>query len=776
MKYQSFLGLLIISLSTHAQITTDGTLGQVINLSGPDYQISADLGQQRGGNLFYSFQDFNLQNFESATFSGPNDTQNVISRVTGGNQSNIDGTIRLTIPNADFYFLNPYGMMFGPNARLDVQGSFHASTADYLRLGENGRFDVRQPSKSLLTVAPIEAFGFLTDSPAKITTQNSKLSVPSGKTLSLIGGDIDLMSDTPLIIDNTLFIPDVKSESILAAEHGRMNLASIASTGEIMLSENDLTLQGQGGQITLENTLVEMSGYSGGAVFIRAGQLLLDDAIIRSNTFGYQEGKNIDLKLTQAAYLKGLNSEISVFTVSQNNAGHISLEVPYLEMTGALINNVTASTGQAGHIEIYAKEVVLKDGAFIASSTLDTGASGDIRLDIEDTLSITGYLPGYRISHSIEFENIRSTIFSISTASGPSGNIIINTKNLNMKTGQITTDSLNSGKSGDITIHAQQIRLTEGSLISNQSYNQGKAGYLDINTTGQFYIAGKAPFITTGFGIPFVGLNFKWEQAAFLSLVASSSYGIATGGMIKIQANHLIVTDSGLIDARSFATGDAGDILIQANHIEITNNGLITTAAEHAVGGNITLHVPYLLYLQDGVITTSVHGGLGDGGNISLENVQLTVLNQAEIKAQANAGNGGNIRIAAQHFIKSYESLISASSRLGIDGQVDINSLHENVTEGMLTLASEMVDASRMMEKSCEARSAQAYQNRSHFIVNPIAGNPASPYDLQPSRLPQTTTLTKQPQQSIKNNHSSTSFNGSTGVQSAALCKANIEK
>jgi len=80
--------------------------------------------------------------------------------------------------------------MFGPNAQLDVQGSFHASTADYLRLGENGRFDARNPSDSILTVAPIESFGFLTDSPAKITTQDSDLSVLKKETLSLIGGDL----------------------------------------------------------------------------------------------------------------------------------------------------------------------------------------------------------------------------------------------------------------------------------------------------------------------------------------------------------------------------------------------------------------------------------------------------------------------------------------------------------------------------------------------------------------------------------------------------------
>jgi len=152
-----------------------------------------------------------------------------------------------------------------------------------------------------------------------------------------------------------------------------VNLASIASRGEIILDENDLTLQGQGGKITVENTLIEMSGYSGGAVFIRAGQFFLDNSIIYSNTFGNQDGKDINIKLTETAYIKDLNSEILVVTASKNNAGGISIEVPYLEISGSFMNTGSVLTGQAGNIEIHAKDVMLKDGALIASGSLYTG-------------------------------------------------------------------------------------------------------------------------------------------------------------------------------------------------------------------------------------------------------------------------------------------------------------------------------------------------------------------------------------------------------------------
>jgi filamentous hemagglutinin family protein len=70
------------------------------------------------------------------TFTGPDSVKNVIGRVTGGEPSSIDGTLASTIPDADLYLLNPAGILFSPNARLDVKGSFHASTADELRLGD----------------------------------------------------------------------------------------------------------------------------------------------------------------------------------------------------------------------------------------------------------------------------------------------------------------------------------------------------------------------------------------------------------------------------------------------------------------------------------------------------------------------------------------------------------------------------------------------------------------------------------------------------------------
>jgi filamentous hemagglutinin family protein len=122
-------------------ISTDGTIGPAANLSGPDYQITHELGSLSGKNLFHSFDTFSIANGESATFTGPDEIANVISRVTGGAVSSIDGLLRSEVGTADFYFINPAGVVFGENAQVDVPAAFHVSTADELRFEDGEQPD-----------------------------------------------------------------------------------------------------------------------------------------------------------------------------------------------------------------------------------------------------------------------------------------------------------------------------------------------------------------------------------------------------------------------------------------------------------------------------------------------------------------------------------------------------------------------------------------------------------------------------------------------------------
>src|SRR5262245_46215023 len=163
------------------------------------YLITPELGEQHGGNLFHSFKSFGIGKDETATFTGPDpvdgpqSVSNVISRVTGPEASQIDGTLHSTIPGADVWLLNPSGVVFGAGAKVDVPGSFHAGTGDYVALADGARFTANPAQQGVLTTAPPAAFGFLPGTHAEgLQVNGSALSVGPGKTLELAAGHLTL--------------------------------------------------------------------------------------------------------------------------------------------------------------------------------------------------------------------------------------------------------------------------------------------------------------------------------------------------------------------------------------------------------------------------------------------------------------------------------------------------------------------------------------------------------------------------------------------------------
>src|SRR4051794_13967546 len=225
------LAALLAAGPVQAQIVTDGTVGPKVSLRGGEIEIGADLGTRSGDNLFHSFEKFGIATGQTATFTGPSAIKNVISRVTGGEVSNIDGTLASKVGQADLYFINPAGVMFGPNARLDVPGSLHVSTAHELRFADGARFSAVDKVGSSLTVAPPEAFGFLDMPPGRITVDQSQLKLQPGKTLSLVGGDVDIAGGS--------------SDAVLTTG-GTVTLTSIAGAGQSRISDGAVETARQG--------------------------------------------------------------------------------------------------------------------------------------------------------------------------------------------------------------------------------------------------------------------------------------------------------------------------------------------------------------------------------------------------------------------------------------------------------------------------------------------------------------------------------------------------
>jgi filamentous hemagglutinin family protein len=246
--------LFSIANGVYAEVIFDGSMNASTagkKLEG-NIEITPDLGQIEGENLFHSFHTFHIQSHETATFSGPDAIKNVISRVTGGETSLIDGHLKSEMPNANFYLLNPAGVMIGENASIDIKGSFHISTADYLTMKNADTFVVHA-EKTLLSMSEPMAFGFLDKNIGKIEiTNNRKLTMGVGKTISLIASDI--------VIDN----------SYITASEGRINIASLSSC-EISLMHNGLIINGEfkGGSLHILNrSKLTVNGTGSGDIYM----------------------------------------------------------------------------------------------------------------------------------------------------------------------------------------------------------------------------------------------------------------------------------------------------------------------------------------------------------------------------------------------------------------------------------------------------------------------------------------------------------------------------
>lgn len=744
----SLLIFLVITSPVLAEMSTDGSLGARVEFTGKHFAITPDLGQQMGANLFHSFEQFSLKFDESATFSGDSQVKNIIARVTGGQPSMIDGILRSTVADADLYLMNPAGIMFGKNAQLNLQGGFHATTANELRFNDGAIFSATPKVNALLTVAPIQSFGFLNEISAPIELQDSQLRVPEGRNISLIGGALNLhgriltdASGEPVIKEGASFFqfPAYRYTTELNAPAGRVYLASVASLGSATLQEDALTVTAARlGNIDLDHSEVITGGIGRGHIFVHGADLTLNHGRLSNPTEGQYDGGEIDIRARDVVIAgTPTSAKISADAYSSGHGGSINLTVDNLELRGGAISTVTHKSGHGGNIAI----------------------------QVKDRLKLSNPIP-----EAFKFGSIFSDTFGMADGYGAGGNIAVTAKNIEIhEVTSIAATSYGYGDTGDLNITAEDILVTGTAILNGWSHNAaintssylGSAFTKSFGREGKGGSAGHISLTAQRLTLSEVGLllsdaysgnagqiNVHAEEINILSggNIACSTFGEGLGGQISITAQRLNISEnnpnrlypSGIYsDSLSTQTdaGNSGNIDIKTASLKILENSVISSSTQNAVGGNIYLTIQEYLYLWGGEITTSVQGGIGNGGDIMVTDAVM-VINDGKIVAQADAGKGGNIHLVTQHLIPSADSLLSASSRVGIDGNIFISSPINDLSGQVLGLSTEFIDGAALLPRSCAARVAD--QRPSEFIrpfrlqVHHSTAR-ASPDDLFPS-------------------------------------------
>ncbi|ELR99898.1 filamentous hemagglutinin N-terminal domain-containing protein, partial [Gloeocapsa sp. PCC 73106] len=165
-----------------AQIAPDNTLGD--ENSRVENRGNRDIingGATRGENLFHSFREFNVEAGRGAYFENPAAIRNILSRVTGNNLSNIQGVLGV-LGNANLFLINPNGIIFGPNARLDMNGSFFGSSANSI-VFSNFEFSTINPEAPPLLTINLPMGLTFRERAERIIARNSRLAVQPGQTI-----------------------------------------------------------------------------------------------------------------------------------------------------------------------------------------------------------------------------------------------------------------------------------------------------------------------------------------------------------------------------------------------------------------------------------------------------------------------------------------------------------------------------------------------------------------------------------------------------------------
>jgi len=716
------IGSTLISLcllrGVNAEIVTDGSVGNAGPLTGPSYAIEQQLGTTAGNNLFHSFSVFNLEQNESATFSGANSIQNIISRITGGDASIINGTIRSTIDGANMFFLNPAGMIFGAHANLDLTGSFHVSTANYLSFADGENFYVQPLDGEVLSVSSPASFGFLDNNHEGINVSGSKLYVNEGKELSLIGGAVT--------IDNN---------SDIYAPSGQVNIAAVRGESELPL---DLAkqLDNTDGAIAIkDDSIIEVSNESSdlgaGSVYIRGGQLLIDNkSHIYASSDSSLDGQIISIMAENLTISE--QSSIFSYTEGQGKGAEIAIDVnntlliteggviPELGTTLDVSGLISRSggAGKAGDINIQSHDISLTNKASIDMSAFNSGNAGTININAIDSIRLVG----------------NTRIFGDTHGLGQGGTIVIKANSLSIaESSHIDVGSFSAGDGGSINISLDGgLHLTHNSRIYSDTAKTGDGGKTFISAT-TLTLDGNSSIDSSSNAASFdnntqQGVYSKEGSghAGDISIVVSDSVILSNQSSINTTSDWNFAQNKGV-------AGDAGTIFISANNdIALYGNSSVNSESVNAGGGVLTLEAGNRIYLLDSVVTSSVEKGIGDGGDINSTSLNSVVLNQSSMIAQAFQGSGGNIHIKTDNFIASEESLVDASSQLGIDGTVEIEAPNIETDSSVQVLSTQYLDTRQWQQQPCATRIGE---QASRFVVANRKGMPSMPDDMMPASI-----------------------------------------
>ncbi len=592
-----------------AQVVKDSTVGTNVS-TGPVFTVTGGTRPSNGPNLFHSFSQFSLPTGSSAIFQNDPAVKTIFSRVTGGSRSDIDGMIQ-TQGNASLFLMNPNGIVFGPNAKLELGASFVGTTANSIKFEDGIEFSAANLTNNPLLTVKVPVGLQMGAAPATITNQSQDFGVNPNRTIALVGGDILLQG--------------IAGYAYLYAPDGHIALGSVGSNSVVGLTPAASGWNFDYNQVSTfqnisltQSTFVETSGNGGGSIQLQGKNIRIQDASqVYNVTSGAVSGGDITVQASTSLSIAGND--------------------------GGLITSNSGAMGDVSNITVQTPNVSIMDGGLIlAYGGSRNPQNGNINLKA-DRVDLFAIKPGGTAG--------RIATFIDDSSPGKGGDINLTTQYLALSGGgQISANTSGAGNAGNLTIRATTLEATalptDLSATGIQSITfagaTGKGGTLTVDAQ-RLSLSGGANILAGTFGAGNSG-NIVVRAA---NLVADNA---------KAQSNSV----SGLL-ATAFwgSTGDAGNITVDAQALTLLNGAkLSASTAGTGKGGNIIARSDTLDLVSDmarndrSLIAAAVaEGGSNNAGSITIETGRLRLDGAQIVSATLGIGNAGNISIRANDIL-----------------------------------------------------------------------------------------------------------------------------
>ena len=601
-----------------------------------------DGGTRVGTNLFHSFQTFSLGTGDAALWlrsAGDGAAiRTVVSRVTGGAPSAIDGTLATQgLPNADFFFINPAGIAFGANAQVAVPNAVHFSTADSLGFADGARFAATTPGGSTLTMAAPQSFGFLgRGATLSITGNTSGHLIAATDRLSLSAGSIDIVRST------------------LTA--GGIDLSAVGTgAGSLSIADPVGTRFGNG-QVTLANSDVETRTGAGlsGLVRVGASRVSLTGSTLGTGTDTALPGGALRLSAgsiaLQSSFLRTASS-------GSGTAGSIAIDVGALDIDNGRVDSAASANALAGSIDVRADSIHLFNAGEIRTTNgLAPGSTGgDITLATRLlTIDSRGALDSSTVS-SAEGGSIVVTADAVAVsgggfidtstfASGNAGVLAITANSLTLDGGTLysNAEAGATGAAGAIGINAATVTLRNTSGITTTTFGNGDAGLIDIRST-RLDVAARSEISSDTHGSGAAGLiDITTASATIAGVIAGEALqGSGDAGAVRIRASGAVAV-TGSVTTSTATTGDAGFVQIDAASLSVDGGRVMSAANPGARGrsGAIAITAPLLTVTRGGIIETTSANALA-AGEVDVTSTTLRVEGRGSAITSENVSRTG---------------------------------------------------------------------------------------------------------------------------------------